>query len=69
MVGFMFPTANTIFYDVVREACTVAEWLVRSSLVLKVQGSQHSLCMGFFKTFSVHPAVNGFPKAGEGERR
>jgi len=28
---------------------TVAEWLDRSSLVLKVPGSQHSPCTGFFK--------------------
>jgi len=49
---------------------TVAEWFECSPLVLKVPGSKHSLWAVSFKTFSVHPAVNGYMtlfRGGEGE--
>ena len=49
---------------------TVAEWLERSPLVLKVLGSKHSLYSGVFNNSLVHPAVNGYLtlfRAGEGE--
>jgi len=48
--------------------CTAQRWL-SEDVALKVPGSKHSLCTGFFKN-SVHPAVSGYLtlfRAGEGE--
>ena len=37
----------------------MAEWLEHLVMVLKVPGSEHSLCVEFKKTLSLRPAVDG----------
>jgi len=48
----------------------MSRWLECSPLVLKVSGSKHNLCAGFFKTPLGYRAVNGYLaliRAGEGQ--